>query len=69
MSTDREVIKNPPGHLEPVKIAILNAVSWADADGDDLVIVRLSTGKVRSLSEAQFDAATGFGGLFEEGEG
>ena len=65
----RPVIPNPPGELDMVKLAALNAISWANADGHPIVLVSMATGKARSMTEAQFEAATGFGGLFEEGEG
>ena len=55
-----------PRELDPVKIAAMNAINLAHAAGHRLVIVDIARGRARTLIEGQLDAATGFGGLFED---
>lgn len=64
-----KVIPKPPAELDLPKIAMMNVINQAHANGDALVVFSMATGKARSMTEAQFEAVVGFGGLFEEGEG
>lgn len=60
------IVTNPPRELEPVKVAAMNAINVAHYAGHRLVIVDIEAGRARTLTEGQLDAATGFGGLFDE---
>lgn len=59
-------VVNPPPELDVLKIETLDAINAADRDGHPLVVISMADAKVRSMTEAQFDAAIGFGSLFED---